>query len=515
MGAISVTHEEGWNAAPVKALTVSGPVGTPAAVTTVSDSQGVLAQLTTGARSVVMRGPTRTFREDKKPFKDDFNRTTGPQFGKSPGGGNYSNTTGADAIFTVTGGTAKIALDVANSSRYTTLINDTADVEAVTRFTMDEIPVGNAASFGLVIGYADPNNNYRARLSILTSGTVQLTLEKEVAGVTTVLGALTTVGTGWVANQYWLIRIQRIGTQIRCRAWLDGTTEPTTWLHTATDSSLGAGRIGFRALASSGNTNVPFNYLIDYLDVVMCTWPNPISITHNSWVRLLDAPFDGVYTTAIENQIRAWDGSTVPDTLAYAQMYQAYALPVLRPDGKKLMGVTGYGPMNADGTLQEGADFHEFMGVGWTFPSGETAPAAGASWEGKLDCSGFVRMVLGYWMGIPMSVSVMDGHYLPRVSHDISDSGPGAIIAAAAGTVPSMAAMLPGDIVAFDADDDETAVNQIDHVGFFMGFDSLGVPRFVSSRKTPDGPTFADLGGSSKLTGTGLYATRLRKIRRP
>jgi hypothetical protein len=47
-----------------------------------------------------------------------------------------------------------------------------------------------------------------------------------------------------------------------------------------------------------------------------------------------------------------------------------------------------------------------------------------------------------------------------------------------------------------------------------MGKDVAGHPRFISSRKTADGPTFGDVGGRSTLDGTGLYASSLRAFRR-
>ena len=512
MGLISVTNDSGRNAAPDRLFTFGSPAGSPP-VTTVMDSAGALAKLTTGAKTVLMRGPSRTFREDKRPFKDDFVRTASNGFGISPGGGNWSNTTGADSIFSVSSSLGRVALDVANASRFATLIDGVADVDMVTRWSMDELPTGNAASLGLVFGYLDPNNNYRARLSVSTTGVVQLILEKEVAGTVTTIGALTQVGTGWAANQYWLIRVQRVGTQLRAKAWLDGSAEPGAWLFDVADSSLSAGRVGFRFLASSGNTNVPFTFLIDYLDVTSATWPVPVVITHSWWVRTLSSPYSGAWSQAIDEQLRAWDGSTVPDALAYAQMYQTGALTVLRPDGHRLMGQAGYGPLNADGTLSEGADFHEYMGVGWTFPNGETMPAAGSSWEGNLDCSGFVRMIYGYHLGIPMCVSAnYNGFNLPRVTENIGRSGPGVVVADGGTSVPDLDSLQIGDVVHFDADSSDPGV--LDHNGIYIGSDTGGNLRFVNSRKTPHGPTFADLGGASRLDGTGTYATSLRLVRR-
>lgn len=65
--------------------------------------------------------------------------------------------------------------------------------------------------------------------------------------------------------------------------------------------------------------------------------------------------------------------------------------------------------------------------------------------------------------------------------------------------VPRM--LTAGDLVFFDASTD--AGSGVDHVGIYLGVDSAGAPRFLSSHKSVDGPTLGDAGGRSVLTGTG------------
>ena len=79
--------------------------------------------------------------------------------------------------------------------------------------------------------------------------------------------------------------------------------------------------------------------------------------------------------------------------------------------------------------------------------------------------------------------------------------------------VTDLGGLLPGDLVFFDASTDDGA--QIDHVGIFVGQDQAGHYRFISSRKTPNGPTLGDLGARSVLDGTGFYAAAFRAVRRP
>ncbi|MEU0991262.1 hypothetical protein [Streptomyces sp. NPDC005953] len=482
----------------------------------VSDSKGVLAMLTTGARTVLMRGPTRTFREDKRPFVDEFDRTTSNGWGMSPGGGVWSNSNGVDANYSVSSGRGVINMTAANASRHTSVVNNLADTNARLSFSLSVAPVGNASSLALTLAYTSANDQYRARLSILTSGNVQLVLEKEVAGSVTTLGTATTVGTGYTLGDVWHIRAERAGSTIRCRAWKDGTTEPGTWLHSVTDTSLGAGRVGVRGIASSGSTAIPFSFYIHDL-AVSGTWPNPPTITHDQWVRVLPEPYSGTWTPTLAQQITAWSDDTTPDVLAYATMYATGAPAVTSAalSGAQVMGQAQYGPLGADGVPEEGGDFHEYMGLDWTFPNGEYVPEADPKWIRKLDCSGFVRIVWGYGMGLPMvRYEDFDGLVLPRRTKDIGPHGPGVLVAESVGAAPSLAEMQIGDIPLFDADTSDPVAGQIDHNGIYLGIDTEGHPRFINSRKTPNGPTFGDLGGSSALDGAGLYATSLRMIRR-
>ncbi|WP_406324103.1 hypothetical protein [Streptomyces niveus] len=513
-GIVLVQDDETRAAPPPIALTVDALPGTPAR-TQVSDSRGVLATLTTGSKTVTMRGQTRTFTEQKRPFTDEFTRTTTNGFGMSPGGGNWSQS-GSATLYSVPGGVGQISCDVANTSRHTTIVDPLTDVDVTAKVTITDAPAGASASIALAVGYTDTNNANRARLLVTTAGVVQLALEKEVAGTVTALGTATQIGTGFAAGDWWRIRIERTGTTLRCRAWQDGTDEPSTWLHSVTDAANPVGRVGFRAVASTGSTGLPRVFQVDDLRVISGSRAVAPTVTHNTWVRVLPQPFSGTWTPALAAQIRAWANDTTPDVLAYAMMYVTGSPSVADPalGGARIAGQADYGPLAADGVPVEGADFHDFMGLAWEFPNGETQ-SAGIGEQGCLDCSGFVRMIYGYHMGIPMvRTSNIDGVTLPRMTKDIGPSGPGIIVAQATGTAPALTGIQIGDVPHFDADTSDVVAGQLDHNGIYLGVDSVGRHRFVNSRKTPDGPTFADLGGESTLDGAGLYATSLRLIRR-
>ncbi|MGW8631066.1 NlpC/P60 family protein [Streptomyces sp. NPDC055793] len=510
-------------------LTATVLPGTPARSEVTSGGRRV-ALLTHGARSVLVPGPRRTFTENKKPFVDDFVRTLPDPalpaadrayWGTSPGGGSWSTLGPVDADYAVRPGAGTIALSTDYASRHATLRDDgitDVDVRSVARF--DKVPTGDACSYALSFGYQDTHNNYRARLSFTTSGAVQFRVEKEVDDTVTQLAAEVTLATGVPAGTDWTIRVRREGTGIRAKAWPSAGAEPSGWAFDVTDATFDKGRVGLRALANRGCANLPVTLLVSRYEVTAADWAAPPVVTHSSWVRLLPEPFDGVWTPELEAVVRGWYGSTAPDVLAYAAMFLAGASPVVAgagpAEGRQVMGEAGYGYLDPRGHRYEGADFHEYMHSGWTFPDG-TYTGPSAKQAGNLDCSGYTRMVYGHHLGVPLAAGQdTSGTRLPRKSRDMADHAPGVRVARTDGAKPPAAEQLqPGDLVLFNADSgDDTETATADHVGIYLGEDGAGGRRFLSSRKTANGPTMSDLGGASLLDGTGTYARTLHTVHR-
>jgi hypothetical protein len=157
------------------------------------------------------------------------------------------------------------------------------------------------------------------------------------------------------------------------------------------------------------------------------------------------------------------------------------------------------------------------MGITWTYLD-NTVDNPEPTQIGSMDCSGYVRMCFGpIGLGMPIRLDGNDGDSIPRVSYNqMAVDGPGVSVIPNSGLIPptDLSPLQIGDVVGFDADSNEIASAQIDHVGIYLGLDSLGEPIFVSSRKAIDGPTFSRSGGSSNLIGTGIYATTFRVARR-
>ena len=221
------------------------------------------------------------------------------------------------------------------------------------------------------------------------------------------------------------------------------------------------------------------------------------SVTTSAWVRVLPQPFSGTVDTG---WLAAALGDRSPDVIATAMEFTTGA-PL----------DASYGPLQADGTRQEGSDFNDYLGVPWTYPDGLVDQPEAAQ-IGSLDCSGYMRMVWGYRSGLPL-VRAPDGSGLPRRAVEQAASAPGVVTVPNSGLqVTDFSRLSAGDLVFFDASADDGAA--VDHVGMYLGVDSGGNRRFVSSRKSIDGPTLGDYRGRSTLNGTGLYATSFRAVRR-
>lgn len=233
------------------------------------------------------------------------------------------------------------------------------------------------------------------------------------------------------------------------------------------------------------------------------------AVTHNVWVRLLPTPFQGNVDEARLNSLLS---DTTPDVLAVAMQYIDGSSPLSDANGLVIAGNADYGPLQADGTRAEGADFNDYLGISKDY--GYTVDKPEADQFNALDCSGYIRMVFGYRLGLPLGLEPdLSKSYIPRRAVQMYDAAPGTtLISQGASTGGMLDSLLPGDLVFQDAStNDGTA---IDHVGIYLGKDNQGNYRFISSRKTANGPTLGDVGGKSTLNGTGLFARTFTAAKR-
>jgi len=209
----------------------------------------------------------------------------------------------------------------------------------------------------------------------------------------------------------------------------------------------------------------------------------------------------GWLTTALTN--------TTADALAVAFQYVQGA-PDLYDDNGVRHTVAQFGPYSssdADGRA-ENNDFYDYLGITYRFPDGSIGKPKKDRY-GDVDCSGFLRLVYGYRLGYPVRNQNTPGDGLPRRAFAMSAYGPGTEVGHGPG---DLSGLQPGDLVFFNVDQSDGP--QADHSGIFLGTDSSGHYRFISSRTLANGPTMGDGKYTATLDGDGHYGASFVNARR-
>jgi streptogramin lyase len=102
-----------------------------------------------------------------------------------------------------------------------------------------------STNIGGVLRWKDGNNWYKAYID----GSNNLVVQKKVNGSTTILG---TAPFSPKAGTSYTLRFRVSGSTLSAKVWQTGSTEPTSWMVTVTDSSLPSGFCGLRMLVQSG-----------------------------------------------------------------------------------------------------------------------------------------------------------------------------------------------------------------------------------------------------------------------
>lgn len=246
-----------------------------------------------------------------------------------------------------------------------------------------------------------------------------------------------------------------------------------------------------------------------------------VEVRHATWVRAAPGPVDRRIDQRWLRLALAANQEGQPDALALAMQYVKGA-PAIHEGDLLIGGDASYGPLLPDGRRDEGSDFNDYLGLRWLYPS-EAPDGVRADRFRCLDCSGYMRMVWGYRHHlpgsgypdtVPLSRDPRQGSALPRRAVMMYADAPGLVLVHDSGEpVADMTVLQVGDLVFFDASDDDG--DAIDHVGMFLGIDTDGRRRFISSRKTIDGPTLGDVAGASVLDDPSeFYSKAFLAIRR-
>jgi hypothetical protein len=174
----------------------------------------------------------------------------------------------AAADYGVGGGVATINIPAAGNERQAAVIDfERQNVDVLEKFRSGEVPAGGSETPRLMARVIDNLNYYRVQVVWNLDLTVDLQLDRVIAGAQTTLTTGTNVGSMAANTDYWC-RIQTEGispTTFRSRFWADGASEPSTWTET-TDSTAplqAVGSVGFGARLHSSFSTAPVLFTWD------------------------------------------------------------------------------------------------------------------------------------------------------------------------------------------------------------------------------------------------------------
>jgi PKD repeat protein len=226
--------------------------GTYTVKLTVTDALGATA---TTSRSVAVNAPVLG-------VTDSFSRTVGAGLGSADTGGAWT-TSGGSSNISVGSGVARFSTPagITLNGWLGGVSLASSDVQATV--TESALPVGGSAYAYLVgrrVVSGTTADDYNARLTVSATGAVTISV---LHGTGTVVKTATVSGLTVAPGTQLRLRVQVIGsnpTTIQARVWAVGTTEPSTWQVSATDSTAAlqaSGAVGIRTYSGGGVTNGP------------------------------------------------------------------------------------------------------------------------------------------------------------------------------------------------------------------------------------------------------------------
>ncbi len=241
-------------------------------------------------------------------------------------------------------------------------------------------------------------------------------------------------------------------------------------------------------------------------------------VVTDKYVRVMPKPF----TKGAEESdwFKEWFSTSLkskaPDALEIGTQYFQGAESKYDENGLRYAGDADFGPLKDDGSgLRDvGGDFNDYLEITVSHPDKEDDPPEKKD-QNALDCSGFLRIVYGYRMGYPMfGKNDTEGDGLQRQVDGMYDHAPGVMLVKDTGSPPPISVtkkFLPGDILFFNTHPGEEGLQ---HSAIYMGVDTQGHHRFMSSRDAVNGPTMGDVAGPSIIDGNGLFANNWRAAKR-
>ena len=192
--------------------------------------------------------PTTTPTPGPTLAQDTFQRPNQAYWGTASNGQTWGGDANVANAFSIVNSTGQVS---GNGTSYSATLGPVAtNAEVVFAGSMSNY---SSSNLGGVLRWTNGNNWYKAYID----GT-SLIVQKRVNGMYTLLGSVPFTAT---AGTSYTLPFRGVGTTLFAKAWQTGTTEPTNWMITVTDTSLSSGFCGLRMLAQNGTTATYTSFL--------------------------------------------------------------------------------------------------------------------------------------------------------------------------------------------------------------------------------------------------------------
>jgi PKD repeat protein len=240
---------------------------------------------------------------------DDFSRTVASGWGSATVGGNWTSL----SSMSVSGGMGRISLGAGQTRAPALAATSADDLAASLVFSADKVTNGGGLHFSYVV-HKSSAGEYRLKVRTLATGAVQASLTRVVGTTETTFATQSLTGYTYTAGAKLRVRLETEGagasTTLRGKVWPDGTTEPSGWTLTGSDSAgviQGAGQIGLVAYVTGSATNVPVTVSVDDIRVTSLGAGQP----HAAPVAVIGATSTGLTTAFDGTGSTASDGATI------------------------------------------------------------------------------------------------------------------------------------------------------------------------------------------------------------
>jgi hypothetical protein len=182
--------------------------------------------------------------------QDTFNRPNQTFWGTASDGHTWGGDANSKTSFSINNNTGKISV---GSTANLNAVLGSATANAEILFSGSLSIINNQNNIGAVLRWTSNKSYYRA--SITGSNFV---LQKNMNSTVTKIKSISFSAS---ANTSYTIRFNIVGTTLSAKVWKTGTTEPTGWMITATDSSLSSGQAGLRVAMQSGTAAIITSFI--------------------------------------------------------------------------------------------------------------------------------------------------------------------------------------------------------------------------------------------------------------